>query len=253
MTSSIYHKTEEHKKKISKTLKQKYQDPEFKRKMYEAQNSPEATKKRSNSLIEHFNLPGIRDEARLRNKKSHSSLEFRKKVSRNSKKTWSNLKIRKKSSKTHKIVMNYKEVKDKLAKTVKKLYQNPEFKERMLKSRCNSYNKRPNKFEKNFLKYCLNIGLTNISYVGNAEFWLTVPKKFQKTAQAINPDFILTPFSKTKTVIETMGTYWHSKSNIIERKLMYQELGIRCIVITDNEFYNHQNLVYDKIKPILEF
>lgn len=124
--------------------------------------------------------------------------------------------------------------------------------EKMIKAMHFSRNRRPNKFENAFLKYCHNIGLTNIKYVGNGKFWVSIPKKFKKHGQAINPDFILTPFSKTKTVIETFGLYWHTKENIKERMVIYQELGIVCIGVTDKEFYNNQEIVEEKLKPLTE-
>lgn len=124
--------------------------------------------------------------------------------------------------------------------------------EKMLNSLHTSRDRRPNIFEKNFFKYCKNIGLTSIRYVGNGSFWITVPKEIQIEGRAVNPDFIIAPFSKTKTVIETMGLYWHTSENIQKRKQIYQKSGINCIVITDEEFYGHPGSVNQKLKQIWE-
>lgn len=122
--------------------------------------------------------------------------------------------------------------------------------ENMLDAFYTSNKRKPNKFEKNFLNYCLSIGLTNISYVGNGKFWIAVPQELREKNRAINPDFILTPFSKTKTVIETMGLYWHSPENICKREAVYQKAGINCITITDEEFYNCPELVNQKLEQL---
>lgn len=122
--------------------------------------------------------------------------------------------------------------------------------EKMLNALHTSRNKKPNNFEKNFLKHCRNVGLTLVEYVGDGSFWITVPKEVQKENRAINPDFVVTPFSETKTVIETMGVHWHSPENIQKREQIYQKAKINCIIITDEEFYNYPEIVNQKLEQL---
>lgn len=123
--------------------------------------------------------------------------------------------------------------------------------DKMIKAMHFSRDRRPNKFENAFLIYCQNIGFKKVKYVGDGSFWVSIPEKFKMYGQAINPDFIVLPFSKTRTVIETAGVHWHSKENNSLRLSIYDEAKINCILITDEEFYNFPKIVEDKLKPLM--
>jgi hypothetical protein len=72
-----------------------------------------------------------------------------------------------------------------------------------------------------------------VKYMGGGDFWIRTrlgPK---------NPDFVVTPFSETKKVIEIFGGIgvWHSKEEALDVICAYKEVGVYCLVITDNCFY----------------
>lgn len=131
------------------------------------------------------------------------------------------------------------------------LYQWQKHRKKMLESMQVSRNVKPNKFELAFLTLCEENGLDNIKYVGNGKFWLTVPKKYQDIQYAVNPDCIVEPFSKSKTVIELIGLYWHSAADIKLRKSIYKDLGVYCLFITDKAFYERSSYVMNKVKEFV--
>lgn len=111
-------------------------------------------------------------------------------------------------------------------------------------------NVKPNKFESKFLETCKENKINNIRYVGDGTFWITVPKEFRYLKFALNPDFIIEPFSKNKAIVETIGLHWHSDEDILLRKNIYEKLGIKYLFITDEQFKKH---FIDTIKIVKEF
>lgn len=124
--------------------------------------------------------------------------------------------------------------------------------EKMLKSIHVGKKTKPNKFEKAFLMLCQKNEIDNVQYVGNGEFWITVPKKYQNIQSAVNPDFIIEPFSESKAVIELMGLHWHSKSDIERRHNIYKKLNIHHLFITDKNFYKNTLSVMIKVKEFVQ-
>lgn len=65
----------------------------------------------------------------------------------------------------------------------------------------------------------------NVKFTGDRHVWIKLPTKSK------NPDFIVTPFPRSKRVIELFGERWHRRSE--ERWLVaqYKKVGIRCLVV----------------------
>lgn len=110
---------------------------------------------------------------------------------------------------------------------------------------------RPTKLEIDFLEFCKENGLSNVKYVGNGKFWFNVTKEFRHIQRSVNPDFILEPIKKTRTVIETMSKYWHPKKDRELRKQIYDALDVNCIIITDEQLYNDIDGVKQKLKEFM--
>lgn len=69
-----------------------------------------------------------------------------------------------------------------------------------------------------------------VEYTGDKRFWLVF-----KDGRHKNPDFVVRPFSTTKTVVEIFGSYWHSKDEEVSLVGQYAEIGVRCIVIWESD------------------
>ena len=73
----------------------------------------------------------------------------------------------------------------------------------------------------------IGMAIPNLQYVGNGKLWLKLKHK------TCNPDFIVTPFEETKSVLEVFGGlgYFHTKHEAKTLTKQYKKIGIRCLVI----------------------
>ena len=109
-------------------------------------------------------------------------------------------------------------------------WKDPEFRKKLLKCK----NTRPTKPEMVFDEMTPEI----IRYVGDGSWWRTLPNGKHK-----NPDFKVTGQDK---VIEVFGDYWHRNDDPQEIIDLYNEGGLDCLVIWENEIYKQPDIVLEK-------
>jgi len=99
--------------------------------------------------------------------------------------------------------------------------------------------KGPNSWEQKII----DLNLNNVKFVGDHSFWVT-----GKNGEDKNPDFIVTPFSKTHKIIEMWGWYYH---NLIgekweDKKALYDELKYKSLFLFDEDI--HSNSYIKKVE-----
>jgi hypothetical protein len=124
--------------------------------------------------------------------------------------------------------------------------------DQMILSLQNIRDVKPNKFELKFLKMCEENKIDKIKYVGNGTFWISVPSEFRHLKLAINPDYVIEPFSKNRAIIETIGLHWHNVEDIALRKNIYEKLGIKYLFVTDKQFKENFSDVVDDVRRFVE-
>lgn len=75
------------------------------------------------------------------------------------------------------------------------------------------------------------MNIPHLQYVGNGKLWLKLKHK------TCNPDFIVTPFEETKSVLEVFGGlgYFHTKAEAKTLAKQYKKIGVRCLIIFDDD------------------
>lgn len=86
-----------------------------------------------------------------------------------------------------------------------------------------------------------SIDFKNLWYCGDGSFWVTF-----KDGKKKNPDFIVGKFSENRSVIECYGRFWHKNDDPQDLINKYQEIGISCLVIWEDE-------IEDRKQEIIEF
>ena len=89
----------------------------------------------------------------------------------------------------------------------------------------------PNKVEQKIV----DMNIEGVKYTGNFNHWITFKDNYRK-----NPDFIITPFSKTKKVIEIFSGkgFYHTEEELEWMLKSYNELDIKCLFFWDYEIKN---------------
>ena len=82
-----------------------------------------------------------------------------------------------------------------------------------------------------------------VQYIGNGIWWRTLPNGKHK-----NPDFKIKGQNK---VIEVFGDYWHRNDNPRELINLYNQAGVDCLVIWENEIKNQPQIVIEKINNFI--
>ena len=100
-------------------------------------------------------------------------------------------------------------------------------------------NIRPNKPEKTFNEMTPDI----IRYVGDGSFWKTLSNKKYK-----NPDFKVTGQNK---VIEIYGNYWHKNDDPNELINLYNQIGMDCLIVWEQEIYKQPKLVMERVNNFI--
>lgn len=100
----------------------------------------------------------------------------------------------------------------------------------------NTFNVKINSWEERINKLTNN----NVEYVGNHSFWITLKNKDNKTFYK-NPDFIISPFSINKKVIEVWGNWWHRNDDIESLKNAYFKKGIKVLFLRDEDMKKTDN------------
>jgi hypothetical protein len=80
-------------------------------------------------------------------------------------------------------------------------------------------------------RFVIGLGVPHLKYVGNGKLWL---KLDSKTA---NPDFIVEPFDKTKSVLEVFGGlgYFHTKAEAKQLVKDFKKQGICCLILFEDD------------------
>lgn len=81
-------------------------------------------------------------------------------------------------------------------------------------------------FSQNKFEHFIESIHDSIAFVGDWSFWIRLPDGRSK-----NPDFLVRPYSITRTVIEAADiSYWHTREEMLEIKQLYSEIGVNCIL-----------------------
>lgn len=131
----------------------------------------------------------------------------------------------------------------KIAKKVgisqRRLWENPEYKKRVLSLQTRKPNRLERAFESFIEKYSLPF-----EYVGSKSFWIGPCV----SGKCRNPDFIHTDH-KIKKAILIGARYWHNNDIEVGKEINdYKSKNWNVLWIWENEFYNNEVLVLDKIK-----
>ncbi len=143
--------------------------------------------------------------------------------------------VRKNLSRAQKGKKHSEKHKEKIGRASKECWKRPEYVKNVLKAT----NKRPTNPEKAFDKITPEI----IRYTGNGAWWRKLPNGKHK-----NPDFKITGQNK---VIEIFGDYWHRNDDPQELINLYEQIGLRCLVIWENEVYNKQKEVLEWVNKFI--
>ncbi|HDZ61408.1 MAG TPA: DUF559 domain-containing protein [Candidatus Pacearchaeota archaeon] len=100
---------------------------------------------------------------------------------------------------------------------------------------------KPNKKEIKVLDILNNLN-SNFKFVGNAKKWIT-----GKDNKRFNPDFIN---EDKKMIIEFFGTYWHKDSDERDKLRIkaYQRVGYKVLIIKEEEIHNAKNMILNFTK-----
>lgn len=104
----------------------------------------------------------------------------------------------------------------------------------------------PNSWEQ---KIC-NLDIPDVQFVGDHSFWITLQSESGNTKYK-NPDFILTPFSKTKKAIEVWGNWWHKDEDPNDLKTMYNKEGIDVLILQDHDIKKSSSYLKNKIERFI--
>jgi hypothetical protein len=102
----------------------------------------------------------------------------------------------------------------------------------------------PNSWEQKII----DLNISNLKYVGTHIFWITL-HDYNNNDKVIykNPDFIITPFSKSKKVIEVWGRWWHRNDNIEKIEKMYNNKNIEVLFLFDEDIKKTDEFLKNKI------
>ena len=95
----------------------------------------------------------------------------------------------------------------------------------------------------------INLRIKDLEFVGDHKFWITFENGKNKC-----PDFVLRPFSKTHTVIEVWGRYWHDKNGDDYRLVQeeYKKLDYNVLFLFDEDFKKDEKYIKRVVKYVDE-
>jgi len=277
MPKKGYKQTEEHKaavkiamdhpdvrkkrsRSIGMAMKMQWQDPEFAKMMWEAQNNPEAKeKKRISSKITN-NLLEVKERKSQSQKLASARPEVKEKRCRSQKLAQNRPEVREKKSKSQKIAADSLLYKEKASKAQKAARSKDSWKEKQGRAQRIAQNRSEVKAKKSFsqknkwqdLEFCKKqtesraivpnkpetflTNLLNDLYPGEWKF----VGDFSFMIGGKNPDFV--NIDGQKKCIEHFGTHWHKGDNPQDRINLFKSYGWDCLIIWEHELKNFKAL-----------
>lgn len=237
----------------SAIMKRVWADPEFRARVLEARNTPEAKGKQFEGNSRAAKRMWQNPESRAKNiesrKEAYQSPEYRAKLSERFKKLWKDPEYKAKLAKIHKELWQDPEfvqmMSEAQSKSAVERWQGPEYREHQIEAQKRSWEdpeivakrfaglkKKPNKPEQRLIDIFSRC-LPQFQY--NGDFSLGI------TLGGLIPDFV--NVNGKKEVIELLGDYFHSPEVIGDRwqgselgkVMLYNSLGYRCLILWESE------------------
>lgn len=264
MTSGVYIRTEETKRKIKKARTGTHHSEESKRKISEAMIGNQynlgkhpslETKKKMSDSHKGMNFSEQHrkniSKAKMGNQYNlgkHFSKEHRKKMSNSHKGKQFSEKHKRKLRENHKGMLGKcfnDKAKKKMSKAAKNRWKNPKYKEKQLKAMFIGLELRPTNPERRLRNGLNKLFPKEYKYVGDGTIFIGYK----------NPDFINT--NNQKKIIELFGDYWHSKKRTGRTKSQeenqrikhFSKYGFKTLIIWECELKNIKQLK----KKLIEF
>lgn len=222
-------KADKIRKKISESMKKRWQTSEHQKKFKKAMQRPEVIQKISKGWFKKGHHPKTQITTEIL-KKKWKNPKYRMKMKKMSKKIWQDPKYREKMSKsiskgTKKGWQDQKRRK-KMSERSRKQWQTEEYQRKIFKS-LNIKPTHPEKFLINFFKK----HDLPFKYTGDYSFWI----------KGRNPDFI--NCDGQKQIIEFNGFYTHNKREEIERSKLFSEYGFTTLFLHYPDLENESDLL----------
>ena len=248
-----YQKNPERATNNSAIMKRVWADPEFRARVLEARNTPEAKRKQFEGNSRAAKRMWQNSESRAKNiesrKEAYQSPQYRAKLSERFKKLWDSPEYVARLSRVHKELWQDPEfvqmMSEAQSKSAVERWQDPEYREHQMEAQKRSWedpeivarrfaglNKKPNKPEQRLIDI-FSRHLPQFQY--NGDFSLGI------TLGGLIPDFV--NVNGKKEVIELFGDYFHSPEVIGDRwqgselgkVMLYNSLGFRCLILWESE------------------
>ncbi len=219
---------EDEKIKMSEAQKEKWKDPEYRKKMSEAHKGKKAWNKGIPMKEESKKRLSDSLKGQIAWNKGRKATEKEKiRMSRSAKKSW------KDPNSLHRT----KETKEKKSLAMKKIWERIEYQKKIRVVR----HTKPNKKEQLLNRLLQDLFPNEWKFVGDFQFFLG----------GKNPDFM--NVNGQKKLIEIFGDYWHSEKMTGETKTKhknnrikyFKQYGFDCLVIWEHELKNKNKLVRD--------
>jgi len=139
------------------------------------------------------------------------------------------------TSSSNRVRRIFRKMAPKISVSVKKIWKDDAYALPILKK----WMQRPNRSERKIIR----MRIPKLKYVGDGQFWVRLGKRRK------NPDFILKPFSKTRTVVELFGGrgWFHTESEARSLVQAYRRKHIKCILLWDDIELKDKCLIRSKI------
>jgi hypothetical protein len=87
-----------------------------------------------------------------------------------------------------------------------------------------------------------------LRFVGDGSLWIRLPGGRNK-----NPDFVIEPFIRTKTVLEAADiAYWHTREEMEEVQSLYEQIGWQCILAYYQDWKSNSQQFQERLLAAIE-
>lgn len=237
----------------SRIMKELWQDPEYRRKVREGQNTPEAKLKHSvgtsHATKRMWQNPEIRTKIIESRKQTYQDPQYKARASKRFKELWQNPEFKARMAEIRKRLWQEPEFRKMMieaqSESALRKWQNPEYRQRQVEAQMRSWqapeiiakrfaglNKKPTKPEQRLMDI-FSKHLPQFQYNGDFRLGVMLGGLF--------PDFV--NVNGRKEVIEFFGDYHHSPEVIgddwrrseLGKLMIYNSLGWNCLVIWQSE------------------